>query len=240
MDPHASDAAPAFGNGRLDISDLIQVLFAVTNVPGFRPTPCSDRFDAMDLHPADSGTARGGNGRLDILDLILELFRVTDLDGARPVRASLGGSCGVTQGIADAVSGLHESSQRLRPGADGSLAFGAPQPVGEGSERVPVYLDAARALNRVALTFGLGDGVSAMKFVAAGPPASLVYDSRPGVIAVAWAQGLSVQAGARLLLGYVEGPAGAPANWRVFGVSAAGLDDEREVRIGAPAAAGQE
>jgi hypothetical protein len=38
-------------------------------------------------------------------------------------------------------------------------------------------------------------------------------------------------------LGYVEGPASASANLKVYGVSASGLDDNREVRLEVPTAA---
>lgn len=48
---------------------------------------------------------------------------------------------------------------------------------------------------------------------------------------------MSVRAGERLLLGYVEGPASASANLKVYGVSASGLDDNREVRLEVPTAA---
>ena len=53
-----------------------------------------------------------------------------------------------------------------------------------------------------------------------------------------WLNGVSVQAGERLLLGYVTGPTGALANLTVYGVSASGLGDNREVRLDAPTAAG--
>ena len=234
VDPHASDAAPNFGNGRLDIYDLIQVLFAVDNVPGFSPAPCSDRFDAMDLYPVDTPAVRGGNGRVDIYDLIQELFRVNALDSARPVRASLGGSCSASQSIANAAGAGSRDSALRRAVIDGSLVFGAPAKVREGVESVPIYLEAARALTRIALTFGLGDQRSSLKFLPAAVAPSLASDGQHGVIAAAWTQGLSVPAGARMLLGYVEGPAGASAEWTVFGVSAASLEGEREVRIGAP------
>jgi len=91
--PGTSDTAPSFGDGVLNILDLVQVLFAVNNLPGFRPAACSDRFDAMDLYPADTVTTRGGDGVLDIRDLTLALFRANNLDLNRPVRPSRGGVC---------------------------------------------------------------------------------------------------------------------------------------------------
>jgi len=231
VDPHTSDAAPNFGNGKLDIYDLIQVLFAVDNVPGFRPAPCSDRFDAMDVYPVDTAAARGGDGKLDIYDLIQELFRVDGLDAARPVRSSLGGSCAATHNLSNAASPeVQETARRLRAPFDGAIELGAPEPVGEGVERVPIYLVATRALNGIALTFGLGDQRSPLKFSPVVAP-SLASDSQPGVIAAVWTQGLSAPVGTRVLLGYVEGPAGSSGGWTVFGVSASSLNDNREIRI---------
>ena len=70
--------------------DLIFALRAVTNVPGFRPPSCSDRYDAMDSFPADTSTARGGDTQLTTLDLIATLRRVTNVDPSRPRRVSRG------------------------------------------------------------------------------------------------------------------------------------------------------
>jgi len=53
---------------------------------------------------------------------------------------------------------------------------------------------------------------------------------------VAWLEGIGARAGERLLLGYVVGPAGTAANWKVLGVTASELDGDREVRLLAPAA----
>jgi hypothetical protein len=55
---------------------------------------------------------------------------------------------------------------------------------------------------------------------------------------VAWLEGLSLQAGERLLLGYVAGPAGSLADLKVYGMSASGVDDNREVRLDAPGTGG--
>ena len=97
----------------------------------------------------------------------------------------------------------------------------------------PVYLEAAQDLTRVAVTFGLGDRRSQLRFVAApGLPPSLVQEVPLGAVAVAWLDGLSVRGGERLFLGYVTGPAGSLANVQMYGVSASGLDDDREVRLG--------
>jgi hypothetical protein len=240
--PYTSDSTPNFGNGTMDILDLIQELFAVNNIPGFRPAAGSDRFDAMDIYPVDTGTTRGGDGVLEIRDLIRELFRVNNLDMDRPWRACLGGA-GHTSASGDATSllavGRNGGLMPIRRGAvSGALVLGAAEQAGEGTERVPIYLEARQDLLRAAVTFGLGDQRSPLRFVAApGLQPSLVQDSQPGVVAVAWLEGVSVRAGGRLLLGYVAGPAGAAANLKVYGVSASGLDDNREVRLDAPAAA---
>jgi hypothetical protein len=246
--PYTSDWTPHFGDGTLNILDLIQELFAVNNVPGFRPAKCSDRFDGMDLYPADTASTRGGDGILDIRDLILELFRVNNLDLARPVRASLGGALP----WAACVSGSSGNSTsptevnrrpvvppRLQADVQGSLVLGRPERSGDALERIPVYLEAKQGLVRVAVTFGLGDQRSQLRFVpTAETPPSLAQDSQLGVVAAAWLDGLSVRAGDRLLLGYVAGPAGTFANLNVYGISASGLDDNRDVRLDTPNAVG--
>jgi hypothetical protein len=241
--PYTSDTAPNFGDATMNILDLIQELFAVNNIPGFRPAACSDRFDAMDLYPVDAGTTRGGDGVLEIRDLIRELFRVNNLDLDRPVRASRGGACAFS-GIAAATS-LEAVSRNggltpvRRAAVSGTLVLGEAERQGDGSERVPVYLEAGQDLTRVAVTFGLGDQQSQLRFVAApGLQPSLVQDGQAGVVAAAWLEGVSVRAGERLLLGYVAGPAGALANVQLYGVSASRLDDNREVLLDARTAAG--
>jgi probable HAF family extracellular repeat protein len=91
--PSTSDAAPNFGDSALDVRDLVQLLFAVNNVTGFKPAACSDRFDAMDVFPLDTDTTRGGDGVLDIRDLVGELFRVNNIDTTRPARTPKSGTC---------------------------------------------------------------------------------------------------------------------------------------------------
>ncbi len=240
--PIGRDDAPNFGNGVLDILDLIQELFAVNSIPGYRPAACSDRFDAMDPYPPDSASSRGGDGILDVRDLILELFRVNNLDPARPVRTSRGGVC-----ASSGTAGTTELDAARRGGATpairtaaGAVGLGPLERQADGGERAPVYLSAAEELTRVAVTFGLGDRQSKLKFTAAdGLAPSLVEDSRRGVVAAAWLEGVSVPAGGRLLLGYVSGPAGALAKVQFYGVSASGLDDNRQVPFNAPAGAGR-
>jgi hypothetical protein len=89
---------------------------------------------------------------------------------------------------------------------------------------------------RVAVTFALGDQQSHLSFVpTAEAPPSLVQDGQAGIVAAAWLEGVSINAGGRLLLGHVAGPAGVLANLTVYGVSASGLDDNRDLRLDAPA-----
>jgi hypothetical protein len=240
--PYGTDKAGTFGDGILNILDLIQELFAVNSVPGFRPATCSDRFDAMDLYPADTTTVRGGDGVLDIRDLILELFRVNNLDLSRPVRVSLGGVCASgSSGNSMSPTGVSRNSAaspRSTGAAQGVLVLGRPEPYGSAQERVAVYLEAARDLVRVAVAFALGDERSQLRFVPTTEAPPLAQDSQLGVVAAAWLSGVSVPAGERLLLGYVTGPAGALAILKVYGVSASGLDGNREVRLGASTEAG--
>ena len=240
--PDPSDSAPNFGDGALNIVDLIQELFAVNNIPGFRPAACSDRLDAMDLFPADTASTRGGDGALDIRDLVLELFRVNNLDLNRPVRSSRGGcsgASGASRENSEAPTAEPRVSAAPRPQSaiQGALALGPPEDVSATEERIPVYLEASQNLLNVAVTFGLGDGQSQLRFVpTAETPPSLAEDSQLGVVAAAWLDGVSVRLGERLLLGYIAGPPEALANLKVYGVSASRLDDNREVRLNAPAA----
>ena len=227
--PNGSDTAPIFGNGLLDIQDLIQEFYAVNKVPGYVPAACSDRFDAADVFSLDTATGRGGDGVLDIQDLIHEFFRVNNVDTTRPVRASLGGVC---------ASSIKTAQNLARPPeTEGTLMLETVEATGF-QDRVAVYLRAGRDLAGVAVTFGLGDQRSQLRFQAApGITPSLVQDRQTGVVAVAWLEGLNVAAGQRILLGYVEGPSGSAANLKVFGVSASGRNDNRKVGLDVSGAA---
>jgi hypothetical protein len=220
----------------------------VNNVPGFTPAGCSDRFDATDLYPADTASTRGGDGALDIRDLILELFRVNNLDMARPVRASMGGAlpwaaCASSSSgnsiSPTEVSRSTASLPRPRASAQGTLVLGAAEQSSGGEERVPVYLEAKQDLLRIAVTFGLGDQQSQLHFVATpDTPPSMAQDGQLGVVAAAWFDGVSIRAGERMLLGYLVGPTGVSANLKAYGVSASGLDENREVLLDAPGTGG--
>ena len=239
--PKPSDTAPNFGDGVLNILDLIQELFAVNNISGFVPAACSDRLDAMDLFPADTATARGGDGVLDIRDLILELFRVNNLDTSRPVRASRSG-CAASGSSSQNSETSSEPARALasapkpESAIEGELVLGPAESTSPTEDRVPIYLEARQDLVNIAVTFAIGDQHSQLRFLPTlQTPPSFANDSQLGVVAGAWLQGINVKAGNRLLLGYVAGPAAAMANLKVFGLSAAGLVDNREVRLAPPA-----
>jgi hypothetical protein len=228
--PFTTNTVGGFGDGVLDIQDLIQEFFAVNNVS--TPPTCSDRFDAMDTSPADSGTTRGGNGVLDIQDLILEFFRVNNVDPSRPTRASLGLCPGSTNMTANVATPARRAVAKPPAEIGGTLLLGSAEGSGTAQERVPVYLQAGRDLVRVALTFGLGDQKSQLRFEAApGTVPSMLQDGQPGYVVAAWLEGLNVNAGQRLLLGYIVGPSGSAENLKVFGVSASGLTDNRLVGL---------
>ena len=236
--PLPSDTAPVFGNLKLDIQDLIQEFYAVNKVASYIPTACSDRFDAMDVAPADTATSRGGNQKLDIQDLIAEFYRVNRVDLTTPMRTSRGGVCPATSNQTAIASPTRQAVVRPPVEVRGTLVLGPPVGAGTTQDRVPVYLQGGRDLARVAVTFGLGDLQSQLRFEAASDMVpTLMQDSQPGVVVAAWLEGLNVRAGQRLLLGYVVGPSGSAANLKVFNVSASGLNDNQEVGLdvsGAP------
>jgi hypothetical protein len=234
--PSTSDTAPNFGDGILNILDLVQELFAVNNVPGFRPAACSDRYDAADTFPVDTATTRGGDGVLDIRDLVAELFRVNNLDTSRPTRASLGGCTTNTSNSASltATARIVRPKRIARSEADGALTFGSPVPYGQNRERIPVYLEAQRELTGVALTFAVGDQQSPLVFVPAAVSPTMQNSQQPGVAAVAWLDGVSIRPAEPLLLGYIEGPAGTSSQLEVYGLSAVLLANNQEVHLASP------
>jgi len=255
--PYSSDYAPNFGewNPRtgfpgvapaqaLTIQDLVAVLFAANNISTAeyaRPVSGTDRFDAMDTFPKDTSGGPGGDGCIDDRDVVVELFRFNNLDLSRPIRSSppVAKTCPNNSRISPQDrSDVTTPSPPSDP--DGTLIFGDIARFGGDEERMPVYLNAVHGLSRITLTFGLGDQQSPLRFVATKEhPPSLAHDKSLGVVAVVWAEGLSVPAGERLLLGYIEGPVGALTNVRMYGWSASGLDDFREVVIDVPQAVGR-
>jgi len=240
--PGTSDTAPNFSTGSIKLNDLLNVLYTQTSLPvsGFPAPACgSDRFDAMDTFPQDTATTRGGarNGKISLNSLITELFMQTNFPGylSRPVRVSAPYTCPVTGGgpAPTATSGAR-TNVRIAPEVMATLAFGANQGAGTGQDKVPVYLEATRSLNRAAFSFGAGDQQSQLQFQPTGGSPSILADSTTGIaggMAVAWLQGTSLRAGERLLLGYIVGPAGSAANLRVFNASGTLLDSFQEFGV---------
>jgi hypothetical protein len=176
-----------YGDLLINNADLIHALRAVTNIPGFLPSNCSDRFDTMDSFPVDGVTSRGGDGLLNNFDLIETLRRITGLDTTRPSRTPGSPFC--------AVASL--DTQRRRPVDRSVLSFGAAQ-----NGRVPVYLASSR--NLTALSFALN--VRSGRFIPSPEHMPSLLDTGiRGVVAAAWLQGLSAGREGRLLLGWLEG-----------------------------------
>jgi len=123
--------------------------------------------------------------------------------------------------------------------ASGALEFGEAEAGAGGALRIPVYLRARENLALAGLSFGLGFAghSSLLHFVpASGLPPTLVDDAMPATLSVAWLEGLSVAAGERLLLGFVEIAGGkesenATALLRVYGVVANARQDGRSVGL---------
>jgi hypothetical protein len=229
------DDAGEFGDDQLQILDLVYGLRAVTSVPGYRPPACSDRFDAIDSHPADTPTVRGGNATLNTVDLIYTLRRVTNVDTARSRRYSRNLPC-------TASAGPELVAQASLPVGSGGLAarleLALPQAAEGGAVRIPVYLEAARDLELAGLSWAVDTGGGAvLQFVAGeAKPPTLVDRDVPGVLSIAWLEGLQVAAGQRLLLGYVVAPGLAPGTGTLqfIGISASAPDGS-DVRLSAVA-----
>ena len=234
--PAGTDVIGGFGDNNLNNLDLIYALRAVTNVPGFRPAACSDRFDAMDSYPLDTDTVRGGDGQLNNLDLIRTLRRVTNIDTSRPVRASRGLTCTASapqfalQGRREQGLRSHEQGSPSTEPSAGAIELGQAEPSSDGA-RVPVYLRATRDLVLESLSFSLGNQSSAstQQFLSGdAPPPTLVDSEVQGVLAIAWLQGgLRVSAGQRLLLGYAEVPGmgiEAAIGMQIYGANASKED----------------
>ena len=235
--PLSSNTAPSFGDHTYDVRDVVQVLLGAT---GLSNVTCgTDRYDAMDTFPADTATTRGGDGTLDVRDVVLALLRATGLDSNTPVRTSLNGTCITAPFPAgDSLRPVTQSRVRQQLNREGTVTFGAAENLGNGQSRVPVYLRGSRDLARTALAIGLGDQKSQLQFQAAsGLAPSLKEEGQVGAIAAAWLQGLNVRAGQDLMLGYVVGPTGFASELKVFGMSASGLDDSREIGLDVTGAA---
>ena len=89
-------------------------------------------------------------------------------------------------------------------------------------------------MDLVGLSFSVGCDRCQLNFVASdGPAPSLVDQALPGKLAVAWLNGFSVEAGARVLLGYLESNA-PPTALRFFGASANATVGGHAVQLAIP------
>jgi hypothetical protein len=220
ISPMTATGAPNFGSGKIQLNDLILELLYQTGAPGYTlPAACTDYFDALDTYPADTATTRGGDGVINLNDLVLELLRQTGAPGygTLPVRTARGESC---------ASVTQAQLARVHPEVRGSLALGPTEGTGTAQERTPVYLNAGRDLSKAAVAFSAGDEQSQLNFQAAsGMSPSLMYNSQPGFVSVAFLAGFDARGGDRILLGYIVGPSGSGARMKIFGTSATGLSD---------------
>jgi hypothetical protein len=201
--PYTSDMAGTFGDNVLNTLDLIYLLRAVTNISGYLPQTCSDRFDAMDAFPVDTATARGGDGILNTLDLVTLLQRITNIDPSRPRRVARGLTC-TEAGV---------QARKLETSVEGR---------GEGSVEVSddgsVYLVATKALTLDGLAISISSNdASPLRWSAADRMSPALADTGiPGSLAVAWMQKIELAVGHRLLLGTAAGA----ANFTIAGASA--------------------
>ena len=261
--PSGSDTVGGFGDNVLNNLDLIYALRAVTQVPGFTPASCTDRFDAMDSFPLDTAGARGGDGALNNLDLIRTLRRITNIDTTRPTRAARGitpcpapprtvapKSDEISTPSPDRKGGvalpmqLQTPTRAVPPLAEtnppsAALEFGPPE-TSDGKTKIPIYLRAKDGVSLSGLSFSVGiDGLaSPLNFTPgdAAPP-SLLDIELPSVLAVSWLSGLQVSSGQSLLLGDVE-MSGTARTLRVFGLEANAAPDGRVLPLSWPAVAG--
>jgi uncharacterized protein (TIGR03437 family) len=194
--PATSDYAGNFGDGTINTLDLINTLRAVTNIPGFKPAACSDRFDAMDSYPVDVGNQRGGDGLLNTLDLIETLKRVAGTDASRPTRVARGLSC---------PTAMPASAEALRRApVTENLWFGAAEQMGDGVVRVPVYMRASRT-QALSFSVGISGQGGSLRFVPGEVAAPALQDNGvEGTLAVAWLEEISATTGGNMLLGYVQ------------------------------------
>lgn len=212
--PHGANSMGNFGNARIDTLDLLAVLRAAVALPDASPPACSDRFDAMDVWPADNGDIRGGNGQINTLDVLLLLQRAVNVDLARPTRSPLSASCGAAQ-----------SAQEKRPPAgatQGILSLDVAE-YRPGRIRAAIYLDAKEPLALAGLSLGFGCSRCKLHYVAPESQRPGIVDSAiPGSLALAWLSGWQAAAGSRVLLGYLEADSGSEL--RFFGFSGVARD----------------
>jgi len=164
-------------------------LRAVTNLPGFRPSACTDLFDAMDGYPADTSTSRGGDGVLNTLDLIITLQRATNINTTRPRRLSRNLTC---------TTATPAEAKRRLPNGDAILQL---ELAADSEQRTAVYLVAAESVDLAGMTFAAsGEGIA---FIPVSQP-SLADTGIANTVALAWLNNFSMRAGQTLLLGYLQ------------------------------------
>jgi hypothetical protein len=198
--PFSNDTQGGFGDGAINTLDLLAALRAITNIPGSVPAACSDRFDAIDAYPPDTGNTRGGDGAINTLDLLAILRKVTNVDPTRPVRASRGRVC-------TSAAPISARPESRNPEA-------VLEAITEGT-RTAIYLRATSGLSLIGLSFSVGTE-GAVRFTPAALVPSLTDTELPGILAVAWLEGLDLKAGGRILLGSLDNK--GPLHF--FGVSA--------------------
>ncbi len=199
----STNDAEEFGDNLLNTLDLMQLFRAVTGIPGFTPPVCSDRFDAMDVFPADTSSTRGGDGCLDNLDLLTLLNRVNGTDTAAPRRFARNLYCPAPAAQAQA------RHRTMTPPPQAAIELGASELRGR-TRRMAVFLVTDGPQDLLTLSFSVRlDPDTPLSFVPGFEPGSaprptLADSSLPGFLAEAWLEGLSVAPTGRLLLGYLE------------------------------------
>jgi len=218
-DTFTGDTYPSFGDGNIDILDLIDTLRAVTYIS--IPNRCSDRFDAIDSYPVDTGTTRGGDGVLNTLDLLEVLRRVSNVDTSRPYRTPRGlAQCQAiqAQSVRERRNALSQPDAALEIEPDGSI-----------------YLHAFHELHLAGLAFAADSTVAdPVAWLSAGGVSPTLTDtSQKNIVAVAWLAGLDVPNGSRLLLGRAQTP--HTASLRIVGSSANDRQTGADLTISRPA-----
>jgi len=238
--------AGEFGNDQITLPDLI---YAFRVMMGFAQVPtCSDRFDAMDSYPLDTVSQRGGNGQLTLSDLIITFRRMMGFETSTAQRTSRGTVCpAATSNEPRLLAELGPRSVKAQKdeGADEAgalLEFGDPHGTGLGLVRIPVYLRVREDFHATGLAFGVSIGRGSAAPLTFAPaegnvvwPPTLVDNQLAGKLGVAWLDALSLSAGQRVLLGYLEVPGAGDTGdllLSVHGVSADSQQDGRAIRIG--------
>ncbi len=157
---------------------------------------------------------RAATGTSNTLDLLTNLRRVTDIDTSRPTRTQRSPADLLNEGLTCCSSSSSSSSQT-------PAARREPQGPPEGALEIvdgEVYVRADHDVSLSGLAFSLGsaDGAVLRWTPAESLAPSLLDSGKPGAIAVAWLEGLTLRGGERLRLGRVDGS----ASLTVYGISA--------------------